>query len=276
MHLYEHTDYRAWLKQRAEELKARKPFFSYRYIATRLDLNAGLIARILNGQAHLGLKHVVATAKLFELEGTEAEFFEELVRFGRAKVQKDWERHFARMQSIRGETFRTVADAQIEYYSAWQHNALRTLLSIVDFKGQNFRRLGSQLVPPLSAEETRQSVSLLEELGLVRRRADGVFEVPDRFISTGERWKASLIGRFQKEMIRLSAEALETVPGELRDVSTLTIPFSKAMIGVARERIREFRQEMLALARDLEVEDSVYQLNLQFFPLALVREGADA
>lgn len=276
MHLYEHTDYRAWLKQRAEELKARKPFFSYRYIAARLDLNAGLIARILNGQAHLGLKHVVATAKLFELAGTEAEFFEELVRFGRAKVQKDWERHFARMQTIRGETFRTVADAQIEYYSAWQHNALRTLLSIVDFKGQNFRRLGSQLVPPLSAEETRQSVSLLEELGLVRRRADGVFEVPDRFISTGERWKASLIGRFQKEMVRLSAEALETVSGELRDVSTLTIPFSKAMIGVARERIREFRQEMLALARDLEVEDSVYQLNLQFFPLALVREGTDA
>lgn len=275
MHLYEHTDYRAWLKQRAEELKGRKPFFSYRYIATRLDLNAGLIARILNAQSHLGLKHVVATAKLFELSGSEAEFFEELVRFGRAKVQKDWERHFARMQAIRGETFRTVADAQIDYYSAWQHNALRTLLSILEFKGQNFRRLGSQLVPALSAEETRQSVALLEELGLVRQRGDGVYEVPDRFISTGERWKASLIGRFQKEMIRLSAEALDTIPGPLRDVSTLTIPFSKAMLDVARDRIREFRQEMLALARDLEVEDCVYQLNLQFFPLAVVREGAD-
>jgi uncharacterized protein (TIGR02147 family) len=276
MHLYEHTDYRVWLKQRAEELKARKPFFSYRYIATRLELNAGLIARIFNTQAHLSLKHVAATAKLFELTGTEAEFFEELVRFGRAKVQKDWERHFARMQALRGEAYRTVADAQLDYYSAWQHNALRTLLSIVEFKGQNFRRLGSQLVPPLSAEETRQSVALLEELGLVRKRSDGIYEVPDRFVSTGERWKASLIGRFQKEMIRLSADSLETVSGDQRDISTLTIPFSRAMLDVARDRIREFRQEMLALARELEVEDCVYQLNLQFFPLAVVREGADA
>lgn len=275
MHLYEHTDYRAWLKQRAEELKARKPFFSYRYIATRLDLNAGLIARILNGQAHLSLKHVGAAVKLFELAGPEAEFFEELVRFGRAKVQKDWEHHFARMQAIRGETFRTVGDAQIDYYSAWQHNALRTLLSIIDFKGGNFRRLGAQLVPPLSADDTRRSVELLLELGLVHKGTDGLIEVPDRFVSTGDKWKASLIARFQREMIRLSADALDTVPGQLRDVSTLTIPFSKAMLDVARDRIREFRQEMLAMARDLQVEDSVYQLNIQFFPLALVREASE-
>ena len=278
MHLFEHTDYRAWLKQRAEEIKVDKPFFSYRYIAAKLEINGGLVARIFNGQTHVGLVHVAPLGRLYGLVGNEQEYFEELVRFGRAKTQKDWDRHFGRMQTIRGECFRTVADEQIEYYESWQHNALRTLLSIAPFKGQNFRRLGGQLVPPLPAAQTKASLELLERLGLVVLGLDGYYEVPDRFVSTGEKWQASLIARFQKEMVRLSGQAIDDLPREQRDISSLTLPFSRSLVEVARERLREFRQEMLALARECEDEDCVYQLNLQFFPLAFVasRAGADS
>jgi len=269
MHLFESTDYRSWLKQRAEELKDEKPFFSYRFIATKLGINAGMVARVFNAQSHLGLKHVAAIGKLYGLTGPELEYLDELVRFCRAKSQKEWDRHFARMQAIRGERFRTVADEQIEYYASWQHNAMRTLISISPFKGQNYKRLGAQLVPPLSAEQARESLELLEKLGLVECDGrSGFYRVPDRFISTGEKWRASMIARFQKEMVRLSGEAIDNVPKEQRDVSSLTLPFSKSMMDVARERLREFRQEMLALSRECDAEDCVYQLNLQFFPLA--------
>lgn len=278
MHLFEHTDYRAWLKERAEELKAEKPFFSYRFIGAKLGVNAGLVARIFNGQAHASLKHLAPLGKLYGLAGVELEYFEELVRFGRAKTQGEWDRHFARMQAIRGERFRTVADDQIEYYASWQHNAMRTLLSIFAFKGHNYKRLGSQLVPPLSAEQTKASLELLEALGLVEIGSDGFYRVVDKFISTGDKWKASMIARFQKEMVRLSGEAIESVPKELRDVSSLTLPFSRSMMDTARERLKAFRQEMLALSRECDQEDCVYQLNLQFFPLAFVRSipGGDA
>ena len=55
-------------------------------------------------------------------------------------------------------------------------------------------------------------------------------------------------------------------------MSTLTLPFSRVFLDTARERIRAFRQEMLALARECPVEDCVYQLNIQLFPLALLDE----
>lgn len=276
MHLFEYTDYRAWLKDQAEELKKAKPFFSYRYIASKLGVNAGLVARIFNGQAHLTLKHVGPTGELFGLSGQEQEYFDELVHFCRAKREKDWERHFARMQSIRGERFKTVADAQLQYYSAWQHNAMRTLLSIFPFKGNNYRRLGSMMVPPIHAEEAKESVELLLSLGLVRKGENGVFEVPDKFISTGDKWKAAMIQAFQKEMVTRSQEAVESVPKSLRDVSTLTIPIARNILEPMRERIREFRQELLAMARDCEIEDAVYQLNIQLFPLALVSGKGEA
>jgi len=165
LHLFEYTDYRAFLKDRTEAIKADKSYFSYRYLATKLEINAGRVAKILNA-----------------LAGVEAEYFDELLLFCRAKNEKEWDRHFACMQSIRGERFKTVADSQIEYDSAWQHNAMRTLLSIVPFKGTNFRKLGIMMVPQLSA--------------------DGVYEVPDKFVSTGEKWHAALIASFQREMIR--------------------------------------------------------------------------
>jgi uncharacterized protein (TIGR02147 family) len=270
MHLFEHTDYRAWLKERAEEIKGDKPFFSYRFLAARLGINAGLVARIFNAQAHVSLKHLEELARAYGLEGTEKEYFGELVRFGRAKSSADWDWHFNRMQAIRGEASRTVTDEQIAYYSAWQHNALRTLLSIHAFKGTNYKRLGSRMVPPLDAMQVKESLELLESLGLIRKGMDGFWEVPDRFLSTGEKWQASMITRFQKEMVRLSAESLDTVPKELRDISTLTLPFSRTFLETARERIRAFRQEMLALARECPVEDCVVQLNIQLFPLALL------
>lgn len=270
MHLYEHTDYRPWLKERAEEIKDAKPYFSYRFIASKLGINGGLVARVFNGQAHLSLKHVAGIAKLYGLKGSEAEYFEELVRFGRAKTQKDWDSHFTRMQTIRGAKFRTVSDDQIEYYASWHHNALRSLLSIVAFKGQNHKRLGAQLVPPVDGDTVRESLELLRKLGLAEPNREGIWEVPDRFVSTGEKWKAAMIHRFQKESIRLSGEALDTVPKERRDVSSMTLPFSLSMLDVARERLRAFRQEMLALSRECDNEDCVMQLNLQLFPVAVV------
>lgn len=270
MHLYDYTDYRVYLKEQAESVKASKPFFSYRFIATKLGINAGLVARIFNGQTHLTLKHVNPMAKLFALKGKELDYFNELVRFCRAKTQKDWDHHFTRMQSIRGEEFRTVADDQIAYYSSWQHNAMRTLLSLIEFKGKDYKRLGSMLVPAITAQEAKQSLDLLVSLGLAHQNERGVFEVPDRFISTGEAWKATIIRQFQQEMVKKSLESLNAVPSNLRDISTLTIPLTRTMVEPMRERIREFRQEMLAMARECESEDSVYQLNVQLFPIALI------
>jgi uncharacterized protein (TIGR02147 family) len=271
MHLFEYTDYRLWLKERSEEIKKEKPFFSYRYIAGKLGINAGLIARIFNGQSHLTLKHVSAVAALFELSAVEGEYFDELVRFCRAKRSQDWERHYARMQCIRGENFTTIADSQAEYYSCWHHNAMRTLLSIYDFNGKNYGKLGALMVPPISAEQARESVELLVSLGLAEMGEDGFYKIPDSFISTGENWKAAMIQSFQKEMIEHSARAVDTLPRSARDVSSLTLPLAESILPAMKERVREFRQELLLMARDCEVEDSVFQVIIQLYPLARLR-----
>ena len=46
--------------------------------------------------------------------------------------------------------------------------------------------------------------------------------------------------------------------------------FNRNMIGLVRERIQEFRRELLRLSNEGTDDDAVYQLNVQLFPIALL------
>jgi uncharacterized protein (TIGR02147 family) len=271
--IFEYTDYRLFLRDCYEHTKRSKPYFSFRFIASRVGINPGFIFRLMSGKVHLGLKKIAAFADLFELEGREREYFVELVRLGRAKRDEDIREFLKRLQSIRGIQFTTIADDQLEFFGKWHHMAMRSLLSIYPFDGKNYRRLGAMLIPPLSADVARESVNLLIRLGLVSCNRNGIFEVADTFISSTEKWSSAAIHAYQRTTIDLSVEALENLPKDERDISTVTFTCSKKQLETLRERLQEIRQEMLMLSQDCPDEDCVMQLNLQLFPAAKVKKA---
>jgi uncharacterized protein (TIGR02147 family) len=71
----------------------------------------------------------------------------------------------------------------------------------------------------------------------------------------------------------LSLRALEELPKDERDVSTVTFTCSKKQFETLRERLQEIRQEMLMFSQDCTDEDCVMQLNLQLFPAAVVKKA---
>lgn len=266
-------DYRVWLKGRTEEIKLEKPYFSYRYIGLKLGLDSGNIARIFTGQAHIALKHINAVADLFGLLPREREYLDELVRFCRARNESEAQRHFDRMQTIRGLEFRTVADDEAEFFEEWYHMALRSLLSIANFRGKSLQEIGSRLKPAIPAEQVQKSLELLERLTLLEKKPDGDYLVTDSMVSTGEGWKAPTIRKYQKTLIQMSSDALERFHKSERDISSLTLPFSRKTLPILKDRLRELRQEMLKLSQDCEPADSLYQINLQLFPMAYLLDG---
>jgi len=271
--LLQSLDYRAWLKARSEEIKQEKPYFSYRYVGLKLGLDSGHVARVFTGQAHLAVKHIPQLADLFGIVGREREYFEELVRFCRARSDAEAQRHYDRMQSIRGLEFRTVADDQAEYFEEWYHMALRSLLSIADFRGKSFAEIGARLQPSIAAAQAQHSLELLQRLGLVEALAHGGYRVTDSMVSTGENWKTPIIRKYQKTLIQMSADAIERCHKSERDISSLTLPFSRKTLPILQDRLRELRQEMLKLSQDCTDADSIYQINLQLYPAAYLLDG---
>jgi uncharacterized protein (TIGR02147 family) len=273
INIFEYFDYRQFLKDFYEHEKKSKPWFSYRYISAKVNLNPGYIVKVFQGKIHLGLKNVQAFADLMILEGKERDYFSELVLFGRAKNQNDIEQRFERLQSIKGIRFRTIADSKSDFFTQWYHMAIRSLISIHPFDGKNYRAIASMLSPRITAKEARTSVLLLEKLGMIVRGEDGIYRVTEQFISTGDRWTSAVIRNYQKKNIELSAAALEHHPKELRDISSVTMTISIKEIGLIRESVRQFRQELLLISQDSKNDDAVVQLNIQVFPVAFCEKG---
>ncbi len=72
---------------------------------------------------------------------------------------------------------------------------------------------------------------------------------------------------FQREFLQRAHEALDAIPKEERDFSTLTFSLSRNLLPVVRERIAEMRKELVLMANVDPDADCVYHLNVQLFPL---------
>jgi uncharacterized protein (TIGR02147 family) len=269
VNIFNYLDYRQFLKDYYEAEKKAKPYFSYRFISSRVHLNPGYLVKLLQGKIHLGTKNIPAFSNFMNLTEKEREYFTELVHFGRAKHQHEIEDLFERLQSIKGIRFRTMADDTVEFYSRWYHMVIRVLISIYPFTGKNYKEIASLLRPPITAGEVRESIQLLEKLKLIEKGDNGVYRVTDRFVSTGEKWTSGAIRNYQKKNMELAVASLDNHAKELRDISTVTMSFSTKDIPILRERVKQFRQELLLLSQDSEKEDGVFHFNIQFFPVAL-------
>ena len=69
-------------------------------------------------------------------------------------------------------------------------------------------------------------------------------------------------------MLDLAKRALDQLPREQRDISSLTLCVAESTLPVIKERIREFRRELLQLAELEALPERVVQLNFQMFPLS--------
>jgi uncharacterized protein (TIGR02147 family) len=270
VNIYQYLNYREYLKDYYEDIKKDKPYFSYRFMARRVGISAGYIVKVLQEKVHLGQNNVAAFADLIGLKGKKREYFQELVAFGRAKSQKEIHERFEKLQSIKGIRFRTVAEDEVEFFSSWRHMAIRSLLSIYPFTGDDYGRLGAMLSPPVSARQVKESVTLMKKLGLIKKNRDGIFQLTEKFVSTSEQWKSSVIHDYQKEMITMGLQSLDRFKKSRRDISTVTFCIPLRELETVREEIASLRHRLLRLSDDAANEDCVAQLNIQFFPLAIV------
>ena len=271
MNIYDYFDYRKYLKDYYEYRKKESPFFSYRYIARRVELDAGYLVKVLQGKYNIAQRTVEKFIVLCKLDEKGAEYFETMVHFAKAKSDKQIKLYFEKLLSFKKVKFKRVEPSQYEFYQKWYYTAIRSLINIYKFSG-NYNELASQLSPPISVKEAKQAVKLLERLKLIVKNKDGRYTLTDTIITTGDEWRSIAIRQFQRETIKLAEESLERHHKDNRDISTVTISISHDDIEEIRERAREFRASILKLAEETPDPDSVYQLNIQLFPLTVTKK----
>ena len=254
--IFEYTDYREWLRDAFDDFKKRKSVISWRYMAMKLGADPGNLLRVSQGKIHLTLSLVQPMAEFFELSEKETAYWTELVYFGRAKTDAEALNHYEKMQMLKGIPLKRLAKKELEFYRHWYCNAIRSIIGICKFK-DDYEGLAESCTPAISVEEAKNAVKLLYDLNMISRDRDGFWKVNDTFVSTGGNWRSEAVRTFQKETVRLAGESLT---------------FNMDDIALIREKIKEFRSELLRMSQEGTGDDTVFQLNVQLFPIGFAKK----
>ena len=266
--IFQYTDYRKYLSDFYEAEKKRNPHFSHRYVAQKVGFNSsGFFSKILQGKTNISNDFALRFVDFLKLKKHEAEYFSLLVFFNQAKSHADKKRWFEKIVAFSKSKVKIVQVSQFEYFQKWYYVAIRELLKFYEFTG-DYQELGKMLNPPVSAAQAKKAIMLLEKLGLIKKEEDGGYVQTDTLMSTGYDVKSVAVNNFLMSTLDLAKESIDRFPKDERDVSALTLSFSKELFTTVHERLKGFRREILELVRnDSKVGEQVYQVNFQIFPL---------
>jgi len=260
----DYSDFRKFLADFLGDAKAERKELSHRYIQTRMGISSsGFIANVLAGKKNLSPASASKLARILKLPKAQTRYFECLVLFNQARTVEDRNEYLVR---LRGCAARTLSASQLTVFAKWYYVAIRAVLSYYPFRG-DYTALASRLIPAISAEQAREAITLLDGLDLIRAKADGTYEMKDAAVTSGDEVKSADLASFQMATMDMARTALNKVPAESRDISTLTLSVSETTFREIKAEVQLFRKHLSAIACADQFADRVYQVNIQLFPL---------
>lgn len=277
VHIFEYQDYRQFLRDFYSAQKAKSRAFSHRSFCKRAGLSSSnYLSLVMKGERDLSSEMAPRFAKACGLAKREADFFCDLVAYGQAKTTDEkqrWHERLARFRKFR-EAHRLVGE-QTAYHANWYMPALRELATLAAFR-EDPQWIAAALEPPISERQASEALDTLQKLGLLLRDAGGKLRQAQALVTTGPGPLGHQIFVYHHGMLDLAKRALDHLPREQRDISSLTLCVAESTLPILKERVREFRRELLQLAELEANPERVVQLNFQMFPLSRRRAPAAA
>lgn len=266
--IYNYSDYRQFIKDYYESNKAITPAFSYRYLAQKAGINSSAFFKfIIEGKRNLTKQTILKTCVALKLIDKEAEYFENLVFFNQAVSVKEKNYFFDKLITLqKSKNVKRITEDHYEYFARWYHCVIRELVAIVDFQ-DDYAKLGRLLKPRISAKQVRESIEMLLKLGFLKK-TEGKYVQTEPLITTGQSIKSHQIVQFQIEMLHNAIESFNLCGDSERLNSSTTFGISRKTYASFVNQIRDLRSTLMEQARLDENPETVYQLNLNFFPLS--------
>lgn len=271
--IFAYQDFREYLLAYFDLIKKTNPRYSLRSFSNKIGFKSkDFISRVMKGEKNLTPSSISKIAVGLSLSSSESQYFESLVLFCQATSKEERAKYSDRVSALRKASQFTKAQTilkaqQYDYYSHWQHSAIRSLIGMHGFDG-NYKALGAKLHPKISAAKAQQSVSLLAQLELIAQQENGQWVISSPSISSGNQVPLLAIQSFHTDCLTLARQAIESLPTTDYNISGVTLGISRQKYAQIVERLNEFRKEIAMMTEEDLHADQVYQLNLQLFPMA--------
>ena len=266
--VYSYSDFQSYLRDYFSARKSSDPAYSHRTMSKELGFpSPNHVKMVMDGKRRIGLRSLNRLLDGLGLRDREKEYFSYLVFFCQAKTSVEKNYYFGLLTGFRTPlTVKTISSNEYEYYNNWYNCVVRELIvrekAPIDFDG-----LALKIRPRITSAQVKKSLDLLLELGLIAGKDDGTYQHTSRFIGTDREVTSIGIRNHHAKMFDLARDAMDTVPRDKREISSLTVSISDSCRQKIKQRVQEFEDEIIQMVRDDTDVNSVYQMNFQFFPL---------
>jgi uncharacterized protein (TIGR02147 family) len=266
--LFEFADFRKFLEDYQEKRQVQDKSFTRSRFCKDLGLprTRSYFNDIVKGGKILSKTYVERFIQVLRMDEEEGQYFRILVDFNQSVHDKERELLFDQLIALNRTPKKLVDPRQYEFYRHWYHTVVLSLMEIHDFNG-DYSRLMRMVHPPISASQARESVTLLQKLGLIRKNEKGHWKSTAKTLDSGRYVKNEMIKQYQLQCLELAKRNMMMDKHATRNFSTITLSISKNACMLIEKKLQKFKSEVRAIAhKETDPADRIYQLNVQYFP----------
>jgi uncharacterized protein (TIGR02147 family) len=266
--LLAYDDYRKFLADFFKEQKERKKFFSHRYFAQRAGFrSSGSLHKVIKGITNLSHKSVQMLCRALHLDTFSSEYFTNLVFYNQAKSNREKTNYADSLENQRKRVQHYhLEQKHFAYFDNWYYPVIRELASYANWE-PDYKKLGTLVYPPISAEQAQTAVETLVEIGLLYWNDDGKIQQSSSVITTAD-IPGTVRETQRKEILQKGMDAAMFLPKDQRHVSYTTLAITEQTYHKIEEIINEARMKILDCAVKDEGAERIYQLVFEVFPFS--------
>jgi uncharacterized protein (TIGR02147 family) len=274
--VYRYLDYRTLLRDFYADRKKSSSGFSYRAFSRRAGLGApNHLKRVIDGDRNITPEMARRFADACGFIGKEAQYFCTLVELTQARTTAERQAHYEALLSYRGyQRAQKIDTAKAAYHAQWYVPAVRELAASAGFR-EDPTWIASRLLPAISPQEAEHALAILIELGLLVRDRRKRLVQAESVVSTGAETSGLHIVNYHRTMMQRAIAAIDLVPRTDRDISALTMCVSREGLARLKQRVQDFRRELVGLEGADGRGEIVVQINFQLYPLTQLVEEND-
>jgi uncharacterized protein (TIGR02147 family) len=228
--------------------------YSLRAFAKNIEIDPSLLSKILREQRPISIKLIEKIGPKLNLNPQEIDWFRQL--------------ELVAQKSKNSIQFNPIEQDHFEIISDWFHFAILELMNVHDFRN-DFNWISKRLGIPVY--EFKSAVDRLHRVGLLKVNSNGDWEDCSnnhRTFNLGPEYTSGAHRYAQKQILELSLMALEQIPIQERDHSSIMMATNLKKLNTAKMMIDKFRHDLCKFLETTDKKERIYQLSVSLFPIS--------
>jgi uncharacterized protein (TIGR02147 family) len=268
--IFDYLDHKEFLKEYQLYRQGQDNSFSKSQFSRMLGMpnTRSYFNDVLKGKA-ITASFVERFTQALALDSHQAKYFRLLVQFNQSPSSQERELAYDQLIHYRRNKIHPTIIDEMEYYQNWYNGAIRSLLDIIDTKG-DIQQISRSLFPKISSAKITESLQLLQRLQLIAPNTKGYLKPTHKHTFSSSYSSAPMVRQYQCQQIDLLKQFILQNTKEPGNTSTTFVTVSsKAYIQIEKQ-LQSFKQNIRTIIdSDQEPANKLYLLTNALTPLTI-------